>query len=204
MFMNYMDYVDDAAMFMFTPGQVARMQASLDMARSTIGHTKPGPIETIKFLDDHQTLKFRDDGGSLKFRDDPITLKFRDDIAKLPITDYPPGTFKFRDDVKLPTYDLPYKAPAVDVGWPQLPFHGDPAPFILATPHHSSAWRQSFPSAAAAADYEQRLIDYESLLSQLEESSEHLTEEQVVDANRVYQEYVELALEYRQAGGGAG
>ena len=37
MFMNYMDYVDDAAMFMFTTQQVARMQAALDGARSAIG-----------------------------------------------------------------------------------------------------------------------------------------------------------------------
>lgn len=41
LFMNYMDYVDDAAMFMFTHGQVARMQAALDGARSTIGTTAP-------------------------------------------------------------------------------------------------------------------------------------------------------------------
>lgn len=37
MFMNYMDYVDDAAMYMFTIEQVARMQATLDGARSSIG-----------------------------------------------------------------------------------------------------------------------------------------------------------------------
>ena len=37
MFMNYMDYVDDAAMFMFTPGQVARVRATLAGPRSTIG-----------------------------------------------------------------------------------------------------------------------------------------------------------------------
>jgi len=38
MFMNYMDYVDDAAMFMFTPQQAARMHAALDGPRSLIGN----------------------------------------------------------------------------------------------------------------------------------------------------------------------
>jgi hypothetical protein len=33
MFMNYMDYVDDAAMFMFTPQQVVRMRTTLDGPR---------------------------------------------------------------------------------------------------------------------------------------------------------------------------
>nr|WP_218835885.1 hypothetical protein [Streptomyces sp. TLI_235] len=37
MFTNYMDYVDDVAMFMFTEGQVRRMHATLDRARPTIG-----------------------------------------------------------------------------------------------------------------------------------------------------------------------
>ncbi len=41
MFVNYMDYVDDAAMFMFTPQQVARMQAALDGPRSGIGSAAP-------------------------------------------------------------------------------------------------------------------------------------------------------------------
>jgi Pregnancy-associated plasma protein-A len=37
MFMNYMDYVNDAAMFMFTNGQIVRMQATLSGSRSTLG-----------------------------------------------------------------------------------------------------------------------------------------------------------------------
>jgi hypothetical protein len=36
MFMNYMDYVDDAAMVMFTPGQTLRMQTALQELRSAI------------------------------------------------------------------------------------------------------------------------------------------------------------------------
>lgn len=36
MFVNYMDYVDDDTMFMFTPGQVARLQATLDGPRNSL------------------------------------------------------------------------------------------------------------------------------------------------------------------------
>ena len=34
MFMNYMDYTDDDAMFMFTVGQIARMNATLTGPRA--------------------------------------------------------------------------------------------------------------------------------------------------------------------------
>ncbi|WP_307804517.1 M43 family zinc metalloprotease, partial [Micromonospora echinofusca] len=43
MFVNYMDYVDDAAMMMFTKGQVARMQACLQTARSSLLATGATP-----------------------------------------------------------------------------------------------------------------------------------------------------------------
>jgi hypothetical protein len=39
MFMNYMDYVDDKAMYMFTQGQVARMHATFAGPRSSFGIT---------------------------------------------------------------------------------------------------------------------------------------------------------------------
>jgi hypothetical protein len=40
MFMDYMDYVDDAAMFMFTAGQTTRVMTALDNERRSIGHPK--------------------------------------------------------------------------------------------------------------------------------------------------------------------
>jgi hypothetical protein len=42
MFMNYMDYVDDDTMVMFTAGQVVRMAATLDGPRTGIGWTVNG------------------------------------------------------------------------------------------------------------------------------------------------------------------
>jgi len=40
MFMNYMDYVDDGAMLMFSPQQVARMHGALDGPRNAIGKSR--------------------------------------------------------------------------------------------------------------------------------------------------------------------
>ena len=46
MFMNYLDFTDDVAMFMFTAGQAARMQACLDTDRPGIGTTVPDEVPT--------------------------------------------------------------------------------------------------------------------------------------------------------------
>ena len=110
MFMNYMDYIDDDSMFMFTTGQVERMQACLDGDRAGLGTQVAGTspfmdtalaldVATLKFSEDNPPeLKFRDDGvtvatadfGTLKFREDnPPTIKFREDT---------PPTIKFRED----------------------------------------------------------------------------------------------------------
>jgi hypothetical protein len=49
MFVNFMDYTDDAAMHMFTEGQVLRMHASLDAPRSQLG-TIPTPPQAAKVV----------------------------------------------------------------------------------------------------------------------------------------------------------
>ena len=43
MFMNYMDYTDDAAMFMFTTGQSMRMSACLEGPRASFLVAAGGP-----------------------------------------------------------------------------------------------------------------------------------------------------------------
>ncbi len=49
LFMNYMDYVDDAVMVMFTKGQAARMEACLDAVRSSliVGQRTPVPAGPV-------------------------------------------------------------------------------------------------------------------------------------------------------------
>ena len=225
LFMNYMDYTDDAGMFMFTGGQVTRMQACLDSDRSTIGHPKPG-VATLKFRDDQggPTLKLTDDGGTLKALDDgPATLKFRDDGpatlkavddgGTLKTLDDGGGTLKFRDDVKQPVLDKHpaadvMKSPASDLGGPidpSLPVTR-PAPFVLSTPHHSMAWMRSFPTAHenAVAAVEAQLFEYEQLLEQYAaaEASGQLTSEDYTQADQLYAEYQQLLEEYQQLVGG--
>ena len=51
MFVNFMDYVDDHCMTMFTVGQVERMHATLDEARSSfLVESKPQPDPTPGWL----------------------------------------------------------------------------------------------------------------------------------------------------------
>lgn len=213
LFMNYMDYVDDAAMFMFTQGQVTRMQACLDGDRPNMGTAIAGPSLkfaddpigpslkfrddpiTIKFQDDPITLKFRDDPITLKFRDDPITLKFRDDPITLKFRD-DPGTMKFTDDIV-------GKSPVSDLGLPTQPA-GQPAPFILSTGHHSMAWTRSFPGAAEAAarQYEEQIAQIESMLVEYERGADQLSPEEVTAANQLFDTYQQVGEEYQRLRGG--
>lgn len=103
MFMNFMDYVDDAAMVMFSEGQVVRMHACLDGPRSAIGETVPC-------------------GGKPPFKDatkdplsDPIPKIIKDPI-KDPVVDPPipksiindpPGPKSIINDPPKPRLDPP-------------------------------------------------------------------------------------------------
>lgn len=185
---------------------------------------------TLKFLDDGQTLKFIDDGETLKFRDDPITLKFRDDIQTLKFVDDgetlkfrdDPITLKFSDDgntvkfvddnqtsprldlIKLPDRDKP---PQTDQG--KLPGLDQPdvrsaVPFVLATPHHSMAWTQSFRQAPQAqtmlGQYEQALLEYQERIQQINQAftEGQLSEDDLQRAEQLFHEYQELLTEYHR------
>lgn len=229
MFMNYMDYTDDAGMFMFTVGQVDRMHAALDGPRASVGTSFPclklkfadDPV-TLKFRDDLGTLKFTDDIGTLKRLDDPIgTLKFRDDLGTLKFSDDGGGTDPRIDPVKSPALDKPpwsdivTKVPGTDgppvvdplgpVVQPGLPVGGvppGPSPFVLATPHHSMAWAGD--PGAIVAEYDRVLGGYEDALREYArlEAAGELTEGDGVALDRLYEEYTRLGEEYRRLAGG--
>jgi hypothetical protein len=188
-FMDYMDYVDDAAMFMFTAGQVTRMQACLDGPRVSLGSPL---VATLKFREDIATLKVADD-PTLKFVEDGPTLKFREDIATLKVVDDPQGTVAGGD---------PIGPGPVTPGGPVMGGGRGAAPFILSTPHHSMAWASSFPEAyqAQMADYQQRLGQMEQLLLQYQQGEQAglLTDADRAQAEQLYQEYQRLAAEYQR------
>src|SRR5262249_6874199 len=78
MFMNYMDYVDDAAMFMFSAGQVTRMQATLGGMRSTIGTSvscgKAAPKDIPKEFVKEPPKEHLKDGPKDPIKDHPKDL----------------------------------------------------------------------------------------------------------------------------------
>ena len=85
MFMNFMDYVDDSAMIMFTAGQVTRMQATLDGLRSSIG-TAISCDGVIKKLEPDTIKKFEPDTikklEPTKKREPDTVKKLEPDVKK--------------------------------------------------------------------------------------------------------------------------
>ena len=126
MFMNYMDYVDDDTMVMFTEGQVTRMHACLDGPRSAIGESiscsglpksipKDGPKDVIKeFPKDRPKDVIKEapkDGPKDIPKDGPkdIVKEFPKDRPKDIIKDIPKDGLK--DVPKDPPKDIPKDIP---------------------------------------------------------------------------------------------
>ncbi len=69
MFVNFMDYVDDRSMVMFTVGQVERMHATLDEVRlSFSGESTPPPSSTADWIHTDLTLS----AGAPEAASDPV------------------------------------------------------------------------------------------------------------------------------------
>ncbi len=131
------------------------------------------PRVTLASLDT-QTLASRDMLQTLASRDQLQTLTFRDQLQTLAFRDQPaPITLKFRDDVKAPQLDKP---PVADWKGFDVPGGFDPGPirrenplarpFILSTPHHSTAWQEAMPgSGSELEELENTLIQYEQAMA---------------------------------------
>jgi len=60
MFMNYMDYVDDDTMFMFTSGQLRRMNATLAGPRASLSNSMGlTPVPTTRLVTEDEVLRAR-------------------------------------------------------------------------------------------------------------------------------------------------
>jgi hypothetical protein len=170
LFMNYMDYTDDSGMFMFTNGQVNRMQACLDTDRASIGYTKAGP--TLAFADIKPTLAVLDVKPTLARFDLKPTLAQLDLKPTLAVLDVKPTAAVLDLQPTAPSLDTPPTLAQLDAGptaarldlqptaaqldlaptigaadippgGPELPEGPGPMPFVLATPHHTNAWIES-------------------------------------------------------------
>jgi tyrosinase len=172
---------------------------------------------TMKFFDDRPTLKFGDDGGTLKVIDDRPTTKFADDGGTLKTIDDGGGTHKAIDDVKSPGLDVGGEVKmAMDPMDPRSPRDvvqpplSRAAPFVLANPHHSMAWAQTFPGSLeqALAGLEAQLGEYESALGQLEAAKAQgtLSAEDARQMETLKQEFEAMLAEHDQLArhGGAG
>jgi hypothetical protein len=141
--------------------------------------------------------------------DIPNKTKFIDDVK--PILDKGPqqdlGTLKFRDDRKFPSADqglaVPGKLPTLDspgsyggtgrVGRPFGPETQPARPFILATPHHSTAWSGVSQQTDTLASLEAALARLEGVMA--------AGEAELVQLDTLYRQ---LLAQYEAAGGKLG
>jgi hypothetical protein len=131
LFMNYMDYVDDVAMFMFTVGQVDRMQAALDGPRSSIGVTGPCDGKPPKDLPKEFPKDFPKEFPKEFPKDFP--KEFPKDFPKDPPKDFPKDPPKdfIKEPIKETPKDLGFDPPKPPAGDGPFPGGGGATPFVL-------------------------------------------------------------------------
>ena len=183
MFMDFMDYVDDSAMTMFTAGQVTRMQAALDGLRSSIGTTiscdgviKKLEPDTIK---KHEPDIKKREPDTIKKHEPDTIKKLEPDIKKREpdikkrepdVKKREPDTIKKHEpDVKKREPDTIKKfepdVPPVGKHEPEIPT--GPGGQILTGPggqFEASGYEESY---AYDAQYEERFQRIEAALAQL-------------------------------------
>lgn len=152
MFMNFMDYVDDDTMVMFSEGQVSRMQAALDGSRSVIGSsvtcaggvpTKALPKDGPKDLQKEFSKEGPFDTQPKSFLEPPVGLP-RPPVMQ-PMQPFQP--FQPMQPAN------PFQPPGLG---------GMPTPFVLATGADSQSSYDSSREQAVAA-YIQLLNHYSQL-----------------------------------------
>ncbi len=143
-------------------------------------------VQTLASSDLIQTLASRDQLQTTVIRDQLQTTVIRDQLQTLSFRDQPsPVTLKFRDDVKIPALD---KRPISDGKGFDVPGGFDPGPiqregpsarpFILSTPHHSSAWQGAMPgSGSELEELENALMQYEQAMAEGEAELRQLDSE---------------------------
>jgi V8-like Glu-specific endopeptidase len=153
----------------------------------------------LKAIDDPiTTINVLDNGGSMKFIDDPVrTNPIFDNIGTLRTLDT--TTSKFLDDGVGTRKNLDdAKNPGLDNPGPFDPgrFGGGGRPFVMATPHHSTAWGGQGEAMAAE---DQARGQYEAAIGQMEAHMAQLEQE----LRAFDQQYRQMVSEY-QAAFGAG
>ena len=206
LFMNYMDYTDDDSMFMFTNGQILRMQACLNTDRSSIGHMKVGPTLSVgdhpfTFAStDFPTLAVNDQLATAGATDFP-TIATRDVLPTVATTDFFHGPSAFFRDVAGPGIPGPVGDPPPFIGGVGVGT-GRATPFVLSTPHHTMTWKQSFPDIAQqqAQLLGAQIAQYEQALSQLgqADAAGSLSAVDAIRAEQLTADYMALVAEYRQ------
>lgn len=170
MFMDFMDYVDDGAMTMFTAGQVTRMQATLDGLRSSIGTTSPCD-GVIKKLEPDVVKKREPDikkrEPDVKKREPDIVKKREPEVKKLE----PDTIKKLEPDVKKREPDTvkKFEPDVPPVGKPEPEIPTGPGGIVPTGPGGQLEYEPSGYEEAYAYDQrnEERLQRIEAALAQL-------------------------------------